>query len=168
MGITLGRTMRISGSLFGVLLVAFFLLHARDAMAQSYMGKFCWNVTVTERWPGPWTPKTILASFDVMHMGGVSYALQGAVLLPDDNPFVLTGAAHIIGGHIYMNLMTTQTHASEPWRDTGVMQVKLALSNLNGTFYEVSNAFNPSSPFDDPLGYAAGTLTFTSCPKARI
>jgi len=164
MGITLGRVMRIGGSLFGVVLVAFFLFHAPDAMAQSYIGNFCWNITVIERETGPVSPETFLARFDVMHMGGVSYALQGAVLLPDDNPFVVTGAAHIIGSDIYMNLTGTQAHASEPWRDTGVMQVKLALSNLNGTFYEVSNDFNPSSPLDDPRGYAAGTVTFTSCP----
>jgi len=163
MGITLGRTMRIGGSLFGVVLVAFFLFHARDAMAQSYMGNFCWNVTVTEKETGPVTPMTFLARFDVMHMGGVSYALQGAVLLPDDNPFVLTGAGHIIGGDIYMNLMTTQTHASIPWRDTGVMQVKLALSGLNGTFYEVGNDFNPSTVTFGPH-YSRGTVTFTSCP----
>lgn len=163
MGVTLERVMRIGGPLFGVVLVAFFLLHARDAMAQSYMGKFCWNVTETEDETGPVPPKTFLARFNVMHMGGVSYALQGAVLLPDDNPLVLTGAAHTIGGNIYMNLTWTLTKLSGTARETGGMQVKLALSGLNGTFYKVGNSFDPSSRTFHQ-GYSGGTVTFTSCP----
>lgn len=162
MGITLGRVMRIGGSLFGVVLVAFFLFHAPDAIAQSYMGNFCWNVTVTEEEPGPVTPMTFLARFDVMHMGGVSYALQGAAFRPGENPLILAGAAVIIGSDLYMNLTLTTTKAGAE-RDTGVMQVKLALSGLNGTFYLVANNFHPSTVTFGP-NYNSGTLTFTSCP----
>lgn len=149
---------------FSLVLLVFILFPTPSAIAQSYIGTFCWSVTVTEKETGPISPPdTFLSKFDVVYLGGASYALQGKALPPGDNPAILAGTAHIIGSDVYMNLSLTQTHVSEPWRDTGAMQVKLSLPGLNGTFYEVGNDFNPSTRTFGPH-YSAGTVTLTSCP----
>jgi hypothetical protein len=156
--------MRTTASVFlATILLGFIMLGADEVMAQSYMGNFCWSVTVTEYESGPITPVTFLSRFDVTHVGGASYALQGPAFPPEENPSILVGAAVVIGSDIYMTLTCTGTHPSKAWRNTGVLHGRINASSLNGTFYELYNSFNPSTRLFTP-GYSAGTLTFVPCP----
>ena len=103
-----------------------------------------------------------------MHLATVDSSVGtvfGYVSSDTDNPFVLSGTYFEIGTSIYMNMVCTQTHkgTSARWKDSGVMQIVLDASTLNGTLYEISNDYNTVlDSFDQ--GYSKGTLTLTKCP----
>lgn len=134
------------------------------AMAQTYVGKFCFSSTITERESGPVSPpETIpfVSQYDVTHLGGNAYALVGSIAIPDQ-PLITTGLATVIGGDIYANMTGTQSHP-DAWRDTGVNQTRINLATLSGTFYEVGHDFSVSSRTWDNR-YTAGTVKQAACP----
>lgn len=139
-------------------------LFPAGAMAQTYVGKFCFSSTITERESGPVSPpETIpfVSQFDVTHLGGNAYALVGSIAIPDQ-PFVTTGLATVIGGDIYANMTGTQSHP-DSWRDTGVNHTRINLATLSGSFYEVGHDYNTSTrTWDDR--YTAGTVKQAACP----
>jgi len=91
--------------------------------------------------------------------------VQGYLIPTDgDGPFILAGGGVLIGETLYLNLSGTQKHTDQPNRDTGIMQVQLSKTTLNGTFYSIGRDFNlndagPTPYFDSR--FQAGTLTLT-------
>ena len=136
---------------------------AADAMAQGYLGKYCWTLTITTRETGPVTPETFTLQADVLYLGGESYSLNGKVVPSGDNPAVYSGTGVVIGGTLYASMAGSQSHASDAGRDSSVMHVELNTSTLNGTVYEVGNDFNPST-LVFTRRYTAGSAALTSCP----
>lgn len=144
--------------------LALMLFPAAGAMAQTYVGKFCFSSTVTERETGPVSPPetfAIVSQYDVTHLGGNAYALVGSLAIPDQ-PFVTTGLATVIGSDIYVNMTSTQSHP-DSWRDTAVSQTRINLATLSGTFYEVGRDYNASTRTWDNR-YTAGTVKQAACP----
>ena len=139
-------------------------LFPAGAMAQTYLGRFCFSSTITERESGPVSPpETVpfVSQYDVTHLGGNAYVLVGSIAIPDQ-PFVTTGFGTVIGGEIFLNMTGTQRHP-DAWRDTGVNQTRLDLATLSGTFYEVGHDFSVASRTWDNR-YTAGTVRQAACP----
>ncbi len=130
--------------------------------ASDYLGDVCWSFHKTEDDHGS-TDETYLTRIGVTHMGGSYCILQGIIEVPDDNRFILDGTAVIIGNEVFITMNGSQDHSPDPWRDTDIIQMRLNLSTLNGTFWGNRLDFNTSTrEFDH--GYAAGTATLTTCP----
>lgn len=141
------------------LLLAFVLLPPLAGWAQTYVGKVCLVSTITERQNGPVTPQVMAIQLDVTNLGGSTYAVAGS-LPTADQPFVTTGYATVIGGELYFNMSTSQTH-SDGWKDTGLNQTRLNLSTMSGTFYEIGHDFNPLTRQWDDSRYTAGTVSLS-------
>jgi hypothetical protein len=143
-------------------LAALPLLWALGAAAQvpSYLGKVCLISTITARQTGPVTPQVVPMLLDVTNLGANTYSVMGATTATGDQPFVVAGTATIIGGELYFNMTTTQSHASG-WMDTGVNQTRLNLTTLQGTFYEIGHDFNTANGQFDTSRYTAGTVSLS-------
>jgi len=139
-------------------------------------------------------PETGDFTFDLVNVGG-PFMLVNAVVVPvpteedpDYKPIFFSGFGQVVGGVFYMNLFMSQEHAAAPrevgnptywkfWRDSGILQVGLNLSTLEGTFWNVRvdafatntpDSFVIENPPDQPNpeegvgfepGYSAGTVT---------
>lgn len=131
---------------------------AAGAQVPSYVGKVCMTSTITARQTGPVTPQVVPIVLDVTNLGFNTYSVVGAATATGDQPFVVGGTGTIVGGFLYMNLTTTQTHASG-WMDTGINQTRLNLSTLQGTFYEIGHDFDPATGQFDLNRYTSGTVS---------
>ncbi|HIJ90409.1 MAG: hypothetical protein OEV89_06545 [Desulfobulbaceae bacterium] len=140
---------------------------ASNALAQtpSYMGRSCWNVTITdttvENMP---VPTTLVMTTDIVNMSETTYSLTGYVTNSGDSPAMYGGVGQIIGNTIYLSLTGSQAHLTGGWRDSSVFHGELSLSNLSGTFYEVGNDFNATTRASDNGRYTAGTISVATCP----
>lgn len=153
---------------FALALLGLVLIPAPDASAQSasYMGRYCWNITVTDTTvTGMVIPTTFVFTSDIVNMGGVSFALTGYITNPGDNPAMYGGVGHIVGNTLYLNLTGSQNHLSGGWRDTSVFHAEIDPSSLSGTFYEVGNDFNATTRSRDSGRYTAGSIALApACP----
>ena len=72
----------------------------------------------------------------------------------------------IVGNKILVTGSISQDHtrAGEPWRDSGIIQMRLDKSTFNGTWWSTRLDFDTSAHTFDP-GYAAGTMKRITCPQ---
>lgn len=77
------------------------------AGADTFLGEFCWNITLTENESGPKTPETILVRMRVTNVAGISYTLQGIASSPDC-PAVVDGTGILSGSQVLMTLAMSQ------------------------------------------------------------
>lgn len=155
--------MKKSGLVFLMILAALVLAWGTRAEAQTFLGEFCWNITITEKETGPIPPETIPARMGVTYMGGVYYTLQG-IASPPEGPVVLEGTGIVQGPQVLILLnMTHDEIGFETRHETSTFHMVLSASNLSGTTWDVGTNFNTSTrTFDNH--YSAGTATFTACP----
>lgn len=147
-------------------LPAALLFPAADALAQSFMGRYCWNLTITDTTvSGMAIPTTLVLNSDIVNMGGGSYTLIGHVTVTGDNPFTLSGFGHTIGNMLYLDMSGSQSHATGGWRDSSAVHAAINMSTLTGTFYDVGNDFNAVTRQTDSTRYSAGTIALAAaCP----
>src|SRR5450759_5131695 len=143
-----------TGFLFPALLL-FMLFSSADALAQTFMGTFCWSTTITDSTvTGQVIPTTLIIKTDITNMGSnTSFTLIGNVAFPGDYPLTLTGFGQIIGSTLYMDLLGSQKHLNEAWRDTSSMHASLDTATFSGTFYDIGNDFNPMTRQADSTRY---------------
>lgn len=146
-----------------LLAVMAFLANSSRAVAGSYLGEYCWSMQVTETDTGPVSEGPFLVRAGATSMGGAYYMLQGTVTVSDDSPMVFGGAGTVVGNEVVFTLNGSQQHSAEPWRDTSTLQVRIDLSTLNGTLWDIGNDFNTSQRSFDRR-YSAATLTHINCP----
>lgn len=127
--------------------------------AQSYLGRYCFTATVTQRDTSP-VSESLPFQYEAASLGGGMYALAGKTIGTGE-PFLIAGIAQLIGQELIGNLATT-LRDEDGSRDTGVAQFRLNVSTLTGSFFEVGNDFNPSSG-QFSRRYSAGTLVATAC-----
>lgn len=143
--------------------VAIFMMGERVAQAQPPSGDYCFTVRMLQTEDGP-TDKRVLARVRFAPLDDQIAAMHGYVTVAGDNPYILTGMGNQVGeGSVYINLNTTQKHKSEPWVDTGVMQMKLNPDTLGGTFTEIRTDYNTSTG-EFMNGYTSGTVSQRNCP----
>lgn len=143
------------------------LTSASSALAQdpSFMGKYCWNYTVTDTTTDLVLPATFVMTTDIVKMGTASYSLIGYLSVPDDNPVIFSGVGQFIGSTLYLSLIGSQNHLTGGWRDSSVFHAEINTSTLSGTFYDVGNDFNATTRARDSSRYSAGTIELaTTCP----
>jgi hypothetical protein len=129
------------------------------AIAGDYLGEFCWSFLKTENENGPKVEGPVLMRAGVTYVGGAYYTLQGISGISD--PVIFGGTATIVGNKVYMTLNETQ--GTSQWRDSGIIQVQLDISTLNGNLWDNYVSFKTNT-HEFGAGYAAGTMTFTACP----
>lgn len=153
------------GAAAGLLALAAGLLGSAPtgALAQTYIGRVCFNATVTERQTGAVTPQQFVVQYEATNLGGTMYAVAGRTLFAADQPMISTGYGVIVGSELLLNMTTTQTHA-DGWRDTGINQTRLDLGTLAGTFYEIGHDFRVTTRETDRR-FTAGRLAVTECPR---
>jgi len=142
------------------------LLVAPSWAAPQYLGQSTWTISLTQNEDGPASGSATVTAA-ITRMGGTYYTMQGCIILPDDGPVILAGGGVLIGETLYLNLIATQSHTGSTWRDTGVWQVQLNKTTINGTFYEVGHDFltsssGPSRNFGNHFNM--GTITLTGTP----
>lgn len=151
-----------------VLMLFCVVISASNALAQdpSFMGKYCWNATITDTTvSGMSIPTTFVLTTDIVKMGTASYSLIGYVTDPGDNPAIFSGVGQFIGSTLYLSLIGSQNHLTGGWRDSSVFHAEISTATLSGTFYEVGNDFNATTRATDSSRYTAGTLEIaTTCP----
>jgi hypothetical protein len=125
---------------------------------------YCWNVRITQDETGPVTAPLMLVKLHIVPIGnGTTAIMNGRINIVGDAPFMLNGVAAVGATFITANLTSSQKHTTNGWRDTGVMQVNINNSTMNGTFYEVGNDFDSTNHVFGPH-YASGTLITRTCP----
>jgi hypothetical protein len=133
-----------------------------EATAPDYWGEYCWSALKTEDEHGPKVEGPSVMRIGVTYMGGAYFTLQGLIEVPD--PVILGGSATIVGNKVYITLNDTQDHSTgSQWRESGIFQVQLDISTLNGNFWANYMSFNTNTR-EAGIGYAAGTVTLTTCP----
>jgi len=154
-----------NGFIFPALLVLT-LLSPAGALAQSYMGTFCWNMTATVTTANTTVPYTYVMKTDVTNLGSnTSFTLVGYVAVPGDNPFTVSGSGQIIGDRLYLDLSGSQRHVTGGWRDTSAVHASLDTATYSGEFYDVGNDYNAETGQRDSARYTAGTMTIAAaCP----
>lgn len=143
------------------------LISASNALAQdpSFMGKYCWNLTITDTTTDTPILSTFVLTTDIVKMGTASYSLIGYVTDPGDNPAIFSGVGQFIGSTLYLSLIGSQNHLIGGWRDSSVLHAEINTSTLSGTFYDVGNDFNATTRARDSSRYTAGTVEIaTTCP----
>ncbi len=123
-------------------------------------GNICWTVKQTQTEKGS-SSKTFSMALHLAAIDSTVGTAAGTVTISGENSPIVTGTYFKSGSYVYMNLTMTQ-NLSDGTKETGLLQAKVSISTLKGTFFAVFHQFDPSSKtFDD--GYAAGTLTKTTC-----
>ena len=155
--------MKAGSMVFLVTLVALLAAGPPMAAAQTYLGEVCWSVLETENESGPTSKSPGVLRAGVTTIGAGYYFLQGHVTTAD-NPFFLHATGVIVGTEIWITGSDAQDHTpTKPYRDGGVMQVRLSPSNLSGTWWDVYSSFKTTDRSLSP-GYGAGTATLIACP----
>ena len=158
---------RVGAKLLALVLMLAGIVSPSFAQSPSFLGKYCWTVTITDSTViGLTLPATRTITTNIVDMGNGSYALTGYVLEPNDNPAIYGGAGHMLNGILYLNLNGSQSHlAPLQDRDTSVLHAEMNLGNFTGTFYEVGSDFNLGTRAADPMRYSAGNMALAStCP----
>ncbi len=141
------------------------MFHAAEAAAQSYLGTYCWNMTITFTTVTGAQHGPFVMQADVAHVGGNTYSMHGRLTPSGDAPAIYSGSGPIIGNTLYLSMAGSQSHTSEAWRDTSVAHLELDLSTLNGTIYDVGTDYNPATGVFSNHRYTAATLTLLpTCP----
>jgi len=122
----------------------------------SFNGDICYTVHVTQRKLAP-ADETFTGKLHVKKLNSKNCSVYLLAPQPDDGPAVFTGNC-IIADKIYINMVETQVHTSEPWVDSEIMQVTLEPATLSGSFHQVSNDYNTSTG-DTDHDYATGTFS---------
>ena len=141
------------------------ILGAPAVVAAQYLGETIWTVSLTQDEYGP-KSQTHTMTGAITRAGGAYYTMQGYTIVPGDEPLILSGGGVLIGETLYLNLTSSLLHTDSPedWRDSGVVQIQINKTTLNGTFYAVYHNFKLSSTGPSPIfgsGFAAGTVTRT-------
>ena len=142
-------------------LVAVLFLSVESVPAQIFKGNMCFDVRITED-EGGQVNKAITAKMHAVALDQIQSTVSGVVQSPDDGPFVMTGMAVVQGKSIFINLTVTQAHPSEPWRDTGIMQIRLNSTTMKGSMWTIGHDFNTQNPIFDST-YASGTIAKVAC-----
>lgn len=155
-----------SDSFLFLALLVLMLFSPVDALAQSFMGTYCWNMTATVTTTNNVVPFTYVMKTAVTNMGSnTSFTLIGYVTDPGDNPFTVSGSGQIIGSKLYLDLSGSQRHVSGGWRDTSAVHASLDTSTYSGEFYDVGNDYNAETGQRDAARYTAGTMSIAAaCP----
>jgi hypothetical protein len=127
----------------------------------NFEGELCWSFLKTEDQEGPDQEGPFIYRARIKYNGGGYYTVQGGVFFGEQS-WITGGTAVIVGNKILMTLSDSQDHSPDEWFDSGVLQMKVDTSTLNGTFKVNYIGFNNESRESD-MGYGAGTLTLTSC-----
>jgi len=132
------------------------------AEASDYLGEFCWQAHLTQTEKGP-QDITVLMKLGISYMGGSYLTAQGS--FPIDDPVIFGATGQVVGNEILLTFNNSQQHSDSPWRDSGVGQLRINLSTLNGTFWNNYMSFNSATgAYNGEGGYSLGTLTYVSCP----
>jgi hypothetical protein len=139
--------------------------------AVTYLGEACWVATVTEDETGPGIGNTLLFRFGITQMGGPYYSFQGTRIITNPaqgslprNPVFLAGGAVVSGNEVIFDGHSTYDgNPNYATRSARSFQLKVNLSDLNGTFWSNSTDFNTTArTFTDH--YNTGPATFSTCP----
>lgn len=122
----------------------------------SFSGDICYSVHFTKRNLTP-VDETFSGKLHVKKINSKTCSLYLLAPQQDDGPGVFTGDC-ILADKIYVNMVETQIHTSEPWVDSEIFQVAIERDTLNGTFHQISHDYNTSTGEVDN-GYASGTFT---------
>lgn len=148
-----------------LVLSIFAQLFAADASAQSFVGHYCWNFTVTDTTTNTPIPTTFSSQTDITSLGGTSYTVVGAATDPGDNPMTFSGFGYIRDGKLYMDMIGSQVHLSGGWRDTSSIHATIDTATFTGTFFDIGVDFNVITRARDSSRYSAGTIALAaSCP----
>ena len=142
-------------------LAAVLFLSGESVLAQTFSGNMCFDMRITEDEDGP-VNKAITAKMHAVALDQIQSTVSGVVQVPNDGLFVTTGMAIVQGKLIFINLTGTQTHLTEPWRDSAIMQIRLIATTMKGTFWTIGHDFNTADGIFDST-YASGTIAKVAC-----
>lgn len=156
------KWLQLAGVCF-LVAVAVLLTGGRTVSAQPPSGDYCFTVRQTMTEEGA-VDKRFMARVHFSALDDHVASLHGYVLISGDNPYILTGIGNQVGtGFVYVNVTSTQNHKTEPWVDTGIMQMKLRADTLAGTFTEVRTDYNTVTK-EFVNGFSSGTVAPRTCP----
>jgi hypothetical protein len=127
----------------------------------NFGGNLCWSFLKTEDQEGANQEGPFIFNARIKYNGGGYYTVQGGVMFGEQS-WITGGTAAVVGNKILITLSDSQDHSPDKWFDSGVLQMKVDTSTLNGTFKGNYISFNNESRQSD-MGYGAGTVTLTSC-----
>jgi len=142
-------------------LAAVLFLSGESVRAQSLNGNMCFAVQITEDHGGP-VNKAFVTKMHAVAQDKVHSTVSGVMQFPDDGPFVMTGMAVVQGKAIFVNLTVTQAHTSEPWKDSGIMQIRLNSTTMKGSIWTIGHDFDTQNRVFDST-YASGTIAKVAC-----
>ena len=131
----------------------------------TYLGDFCWQLTVTENQTGPQVPpQSIVMRMSLTNMGGMSVSAQGIINPPGQNPVILAGGGMFTGTDLILTISSTHDGSPDTWRLSGTWQLHLSTTTWGGTTWIVWTEFNTSTrTFSNK--YRKGTLALITCPQ---
>ncbi len=142
---------------------AVLLLSLPPAQACAFVGEITWTMLINEDegYPNP-VPESYTMKAAISRVNNTYFSLQGVVLVPDDNPIVMSGGGVIVGDEFIITLNAGQQH-TDSWRDVFILHARVNRTTLNGPFFSVGISFEPAGHiFDNDSG--AGTLTVVGTP----
>jgi len=133
--------------------VAILAVRTSVATAQTYLGEFCWGYsqdTGCLSCPGAGATYSLRAG--VTHIGGPYYLIQGRVPL-HSGPLFLHATGVVVGDEVWIAGSTTLGPTPfETMPKSGIMQARLELSTLDGSFWRIENYLStPSGSFEQKL-----------------
>ena len=139
--------------------------------AVEFLGEICWTGAVTEDETGPITGNTLLFRLGVTQMSGSYFSFQGTRIVypppagaPAGNPVFVHGGAVVFGSEVILTGHSTwDGNPNYATRSGRSFQLKLSLSDLNGTFWSEMLDFDTTAR-TFTVHYGAGTATFSACP----
>lgn len=138
----------------------FSITEATPAGTSSGRGDVCWSMVWTEDEHGAESDRTpFLLKVRFQYTGGTHYLLQGF-----SEPVIFGGSAEVIGNTMYGVIHMADEHPTKPYRESGVLYMRLDANSLSGTWWANLMSFNTQSRTTE-LDYHAGTLTRTECPQ---
>lgn len=141
--------------------------------ASTYLGEFCWSVYENVGHPPSAPVWRFPLTAGVTHLGGSYYLIQGRVDrrdLGDVPPLFFQATGVIIGDELWLNGTATREapipSLNQTQRYGGIMQVRLSLSTLSGTFWRIETdiATTDGAQASFFQRYITGTADFTPCP----
>ena len=137
--------------------------------APVFDGDVCWTIKINQDENGTVVnPVGRLAKFHVVSLDPTTFAMTGAVTVPGDSPFIMTGTATLRGASIITNLVGTQDHKvsaiGDLWRDTAVLRATFNSTTLNGSVFSIGQSYDRANRNFGKEDYSSGTLTYRACP----